>query len=171
MKEFKNKKLNIFSIITMVFIIGIFSLINLITSKLDKLNISEKEVSQIYSSTIDVHKDLMKKVNNTNKIEVYHDYHFDNVEDINPIIVSDKNIINDYLNLLSKDVKQSTQDLSGSSINNQKLVFYTNREKIEVNYSYDDLYNFGFISYGNKDIYLDYDFFRLISNTTRYSPK
>ena len=172
MKNLKNKK-NIAVIISSFFvlIIGIFSLGNPIRLKLDKLNISEKEVSQIYSSTIDVHKDLMKKIKNTNKIEVYHDYHVDNVDDINPITVSDKNIINDYLNLLSKDVKQSNQDLSGSSINNQKLVFYTDREKIEVNYSYDDLYNFGFISYGNKDIYLDYDFFRLISNTARYSPK
>ena len=172
MKNLKNKK-NIAVIISSFFvlIIGIFSLGNPIRLKLDKLNISEKEVSQIYSSTIDVHKDLIKKIKNTNKIEVYHDYHIDNVDDINPITVSDKNIINDYLNLLSKDVKQSNQDLSGSSINNQKLVFYTDREKIEVNYSYDDLYNFGFISYGNKDIYLDYDFFRLISNTARYSPK
>ena len=172
MKNLKNKK-NIAVIISSFFvlIIGIFSLGNPIRLKLDKLNISEKEVSQIYSSTIDSHKDLMKKIKNTNKIEVYYDYNSDNVDDIKPIIVSDKNIINDYLNLLSKDVKQSNQDLSGSSINNQKLVFYTDREKIEVNYSYDDLYNFGFISYGNKDIYLDYDFFRLISNTARYSPK
>ena len=55
MKNLKNKKSIIISSF-LILIIGIFNLSNPITSKLDKLNISEKEVSQIYSSTIDVHK-------------------------------------------------------------------------------------------------------------------
>lgn len=175
MKNLKNKK-NMTVLITsfILLIIGAICLTNPSSAKSDKENPSNynnKEVFNSYSSQSDTHKDLIKKLKNTNKIEVYHDYHANNIDKIEPVEVKDINIINNYLNLLSKNVKQSNEEMRGSSVNNQKLIFYTDKESIEISYSYDDLYNFGFISYKGEDIYLDYDFFRLISNTERYSPE
>ena len=46
-------------------------------------------------------------------------------------------IIKDYLNLLSRDMKKSTEELSACSVNNQKLLFYTDNETVEVSYTYD----------------------------------
>lgn len=175
MKNLKKKK-NITVIITsfIVLIIGVTCLTNPSLAKVDKensSNSSENQVSQIYSNQSNAHKDLIKKLKTTNKIEIYHDYHADNVRQIKPVEVKDENIIKNYLNLLSKSVKKSEEDISGASVTNQKLVFYTDNETIEVSYTYDDLYNFGFITYKGQDIYIDYDLFRLISNTQNYAPK
>ncbi|MPM24314.1 hypothetical protein SDC9_70795 [bioreactor metagenome] len=172
MKSLKNKKT--IMIVIICFVVLIISGIYLINPKLFKLD-KDKSLNsienQVYPNQSNNHKDLIEKIKSTNKIGVYHDYHAESVDKIKPVYVKDKNIINDYLNLLSKNVKKSNEEMSGGSVNNQKLVFYTDNETIEVNYSYDDLYNFGFITYKGEDIYLNYDFFRLISNTQRYSPK
>ena len=167
----KKKYISIMVISFIIFIIVIFSFNNITKYNSNKVDTNEKEITKSVSNTGDVHKDLITKLKYTDKIEVYHDYHASDISNINPIEIKDKNIINDYLDLLSRDVKKSTEELSGGSVNNQKLVFYTDNEAVEVNYTYDDLYNFGFISYGGKDIYIDYDFFRLISNTEKYSPQ
>lgn len=162
----KNKKiLTVVTIGIIALVVSIICLIEPIAAK------AEKEVSQVYSNSTEAHKDLIEKLKVINQIDIYHDYHADNINSIKPVEIKDKNIINDYLNLLSKDVEKSKEELSGSSVNNQKLVFYTDNETVEVNYTYDDLYSFGFITYKGQDIYLDYDFFRLISNTERYSPQ
>ena len=172
MKNIKKKKcISIMVISFLIFIIAIFSFNNITKSNSNKVDDNEKEIIQSVSNTGDVHNDLITKLKNTNKIEVYHNYHDSDISNIKPVEIKDKNIIKDYLNLLSKNVKKSKEELSGGSVNNQKLVFYTDNETVEVNYTYDDLYNFGFISYGGKDIYIDYDLFRLISNTERYSPQ
>lgn len=172
MKSLKNKKT--IMIVIICFVVLIISGIYLINPKLFKLD-KDKSLNsienQVYPNQSNNHKDLIEKIKSTNKIGVYHDYHAESVDKIKPVYIKDKYIINDYLNLLSKNIKKSNGEMSGGSVNNQKLVFYTDNETVEVNYSYDDLYNFGFITYKGEDIYLDYDFFRLISNTQRYSPK
>lgn len=172
MKNLKNKKTTTTIIIGfVVLIIGIIYLINQKIPKSYKEKSSNSIQNQVSSNQNNNHKDLIEKLKSTNKISVYHDYHAESLDKIKPIYIKDKNIINDYLNLMSKNVKKSSEEMSGGSVKNQKLVFYTDNETIEVNYSYDDLYNFGFITYKGEDIYLDYDFFRLISNTQMYSPK
>ncbi|CEH34833.1 DUF4830 domain-containing protein [Romboutsia lituseburensis] len=172
MKNLKNKKTTTTIIIGfVVLIIGIIYLINQKIPKSYKEKSSNSIQNQVSSNQNNNHKDLIEKLKSTNKISVYHDYHAESLDKIKPIYIKDKNIINDYLNLMSKNVKKSSEEMSGGSVKNQKLVFYTDNETIEVNYSYDDLDNFGFITYKGEDIYLDYDFFRLISSTYRYSPK
>lgn len=172
MKNLKNKKTTTTIIIGfLVLIIGIIYLINQKIPKSYKEKSSNSIQNQVSSNQNNNHKDLIKKLRSTNKIDVYHDYHAESLDKIKPVYIKDKNIINDYLNLMSKTVKKRSEEMSGGSVKNQKLVFYTDNEAIEVNYSYDDLYNFGFITYKGEDIYLDYDFFRLISNTQMYSPK
>lgn len=172
MKNLKNKKTTTTIIIGfVVLIIGIIYLINQKVPKSYKDKSSNSIQNQVSSNQNNSHKDLIEKLKSTNKISVYHDYHAESLDKIKPIYIKDKNIINDYLNLMSKNVKKSSEEMSGGSVKNQKLVFYTDNETIEVNYSYDDLDNFGFITYKGEDIYLDYDFFRLISSTYRYSPK
>lgn len=175
MKNIKKKKTTTVIITSfIVLIIGGICLTNPSLAKVDKedsSNSSENQASQIYSNQSNAHKDLIRKLKTTNKIEVYHDYHADNVRQIKPVEVKDENIIKNYLNLLSKSVKKSEEDISGASVNNQKLVFYTDNEVIELSYTYDDLYNFGFITYKGQNIYIDYDLFRLISNTQNYAPK
>lgn len=172
MKNLKNKKTTTIIIIGfVVLIIGTIYLINPKVPKSYKEKSSNSIQNQVSSNQNNNHKDLIEKLKSTNKISVYHDYHAESLDKIKPIYIKDKNIINDYLNLMSKNVKKSSEEMSGGSVKNQKLVFYTDNEAIEVNYSYDDLDNFGFITYKGEDIYLDYDFFRLISNTQRYSPK
>lgn len=172
MKSLKNKKT--IMIVIICFVVLIISGIYLINPKLFKLD-KDKSLNSIenkvYPNQSNNHKNLIEKLKSTNKIGVYHDYHAETLDKIKPIYIKDKNIINDYLNLMNKNVKKSSEEMSGGSVNNQKIVFYTDNEIIEVNYSYDDLYGFGFITYKGEDIYLDYDFFRLISNTQRYSPK
>lgn len=120
---------------------------------------------------VDNHNNLIQKLSKTKKIEVYHDYHSDDINNIKPVYVTDESIINDYLNLIQKSTKKNEKSMSGMSIVDQKLVFYTENDKIDINYSYDDLYNFGFITYNGEKIYINYDFFRLISNTQKYYPK
>lgn len=172
MKNLKNKKTTTIIIIGfVVLIIGTIYLINPKVPKSDKGKSLNSIQNQVSSNQNNNHEDLIKKLRSTNKISVYHDYHAESLDKIKPIYIKDKNIINAYLNLMSKNVKKSSEEMSGGSVKNQKLVFYTDNETIEVNYSYDDLDNFGFITYKGEDIYLDYDFFRLISNTQRYSPK
>lgn len=172
MRNLKNKKTTTTIIIGfVVLIIGTIYLTNPKVPKSYKDKSSNSIQNQVSSNQNNNHKDLIEKLKRTNKIGVYHDYHAESVDKIKPIYIKDKNIINDYLNLMSKNVKKSSEEMSGGSVKNQKLVFYTDNENIEVNYSYDDLYSFGFITYKGEEIYLNYDFFRLISNTQRYSPK
>ncbi|MCR8744685.1 DUF4830 domain-containing protein [Romboutsia lituseburensis] len=172
MKNLKNKKNA--TIVIICFVVLTIAGIYLTNPKLFK---SDKDKSlnsienKVYPNQSNDYKDLIEKLKSTNKIGIYHDYHAESVDKIKPIYIKDKYIINDYLNLMSKNVKKSSEEMSGGSVKNQKLVFYTDNETIEVNYSYDDLDNFGFITYKGEDIYLDYDFFRLISNTQGYSPK
>ncbi len=157
---FKSKKIIIF-----VFFILMGAIL---LSNSNYVGLSKDKNTKDSSNLVDNHKNLIEKLKTTKKIEIYHDYHSN---DIKPIYVTDKNIINDYLSLIQKNSKENNKSISNASVKDQKLVFYTDDEKIEIKYSYDDLYNFGFINYEGKKIYINYDFFRLISNTQRYYPK
>ncbi|MEG1423234.1 MAG: DUF4830 domain-containing protein [Peptostreptococcaceae bacterium] len=150
-----------------VLIIAVLSLTNVNKSK-EEYNLLKENLS-----STKVSKDLIDKLKSTIKIDVYHDYHAESINNIKPVTITDEDIISDYLKLIQNITKNEyiDNDISGVSVKNQKLTFYTDKEKIEMNYSYDTLYNFGFIEYNEEKIDISYDFFRLITNTERYSPK
>ncbi|MGL5749502.1 MAG: DUF4830 domain-containing protein, partial [Paraclostridium sp.] len=159
MGRFKNNKVVILLIIGIFLIVGTTILVSY--NILNGDNYGKEEGFE----------GLKDRLKNTEKILVYHDYHEENIDNIKPVEVSDKAIIKNYLALISKNIKKSEDSLSGDSINNQKLIFITNNEEVEISYSYDNLYEFGYITYNEQRVDIDYDFFRLIKNTQRYEPK
>ncbi len=160
MGKFNKKTIITIVAIGLCFVLGIIGFVSYKILESDRNN---KENTRELS--------LAKKLKDTNKIEVYHNYHEDNVDNIKPITITDKSIIKNYLDLMSKESNHGKRDLSGTSVENQKLIFFTEKDKIEIKYTYDDLYEFGFITYNGEEIDIDYDFFRLISSTERYEAK
>ncbi|MBO3446063.1 DUF4830 domain-containing protein [Clostridium sp. CCUG 7971] len=131
-----------------------------------------KQDTKILSqSSNKIQKELVNRLKDTKKIQVYHNYHEENLDNIKPVTITDKDIISDFIDLLSVTHKNKSKDMGGGSVNNQKLVFILDNGNIEIYYTYDSLYEIGYINYNGQTIDLPYDFFRLISNVEMYSPK
>lgn len=131
----------------------------------------KQETKILSQSSNKVQEELVHKLKDTKKLQVYHNYYEENLENIKPVTMTDKDIISDFIDLLSVTHKNKSKDMGGGSIDNQKLVFILDNENVEIYYTYDRLYEIGYINYNGQTVDLPYDFFRLISNVEMYSPK
>lgn len=113
-----------------------------------------------------VSSDLFSELQDTTKIDVYHNVYFE--EDYKPAVISDKDIINDFLNYTLESVDNSKKELSGNPVKSKMIFYDKNNNKKELKYVYDDLYEFGYVLNGEKRYDLPYDFFRLLAASEKY---
>lgn len=110
---------------------------------------------------------LVTSLEDTVKIEIYNDK-YNSGEDIKPTIVTDKNIIDNFISFMNTNVDNLGKTESGGVVKD-KIVFYgKNNSKITLDYVYDDLYEFGYILDKEKRYDLPYDFFRLLVASNDY---
>lgn len=123
--------------------------------------IDNKQYNKIYSDLKD-----------TKRIEIYHKFNREAEKNYEPIVVTDEKLINEILSFMSKVTDFEDRDMSGVAVKNQKISFYnSNNEQKIINYSYDNLHNFGEIKYNNEKFNLPYDFFRLINSLDEFKPQ
>ncbi|MGL5312565.1 MAG: DUF4830 domain-containing protein, partial [Peptostreptococcaceae bacterium] len=130
-------------------------------------SVNEK-VAEVVKEVKGNNEDLASQLKNTVKIEVYHDYHNNIDNNYKSEIVTDQNIINDFISYIRLNAENAGKTTSGVAVNN-KIIFYDKDNNAKtLNYVYDDLYEFGYILDNQNRYDLPYDFFRLLAATEEY---
>lgn len=112
-------------------------------------------------------------INSIEEVEVV--FNKDNAywNDVNPISIRDKKIINDILNMIGeskipKDMEK-IKDMSGMSYKNNKIITRkVHGEKTEISFTFDTLYEIGFIEINGEKLEPKYDFFRYMLDLVEY---
>lgn len=128
----------------------------------------EEKVAEVMEEVKGNNEDLASELKNTVKIEVYHDYHNNIDNNYKSAVITDKNIINNFISYIKLDADNTGKTSSGGAVNN-KIIFYDKDNNAKtLNYVYDDLYEFGYILDNQNRYDLPYDFFRLLVATEEY---
>lgn len=142
------------------------------TSEIIEATIEDKNKEIADVSVPKKNEELLAKINSSMKVEITHYFHNYFEANYKPAVITDKYIISLIKNLITTEIEPSTKSMSGMSARDgQKIVFYdADNNQTVIPFSYDSLYNFGYIEYNGGKIFLPYDFFRLIANAETVRP-
>lgn len=97
-----------------------------------------------------------------------------NFGEVNKVSIKDEKIINDIVSMLENSEflgnGANTNDMSGMARKDNKLILTkANGNKEEITFSYDSLYEFGYIEVEGKILVPNYDFFRYVEDLEEYT--
>lgn len=112
-------------------------------------------------------------IDNIKKIEVIFNEDNPHFNGVKLISIKDKKMINDIMSMLeeSRPIQnyEKMEKMSGMSYKDNKLILTgVDNEKTEIKYTFDTLYNIGFIEMDGKKLEPKYDFFRYMFDLIEY---
>jgi hypothetical protein len=141
--------------------------------KTSELTKSKKIFKQFYDAFDGVKKLKTQDLYNIKKVDVIFNGDSPNFSDVKPISISDNKIINDIMTMLgeSKPIEdeEKINNMSGMAYRDNKLILTgVDNEKEEIRFTFDTLYDIGYIEKNGKRLEPKYDFFRYMSDLVEY---